>query len=149
VPTYFEDLPHIFVLLEGMDRIQMKNENSSLRGATSVGSLRFPVTLPLYQGYGSHYFEVYVGSPYPQRQTLLVDTGSDHIAIPCSQCKDCGSHADSLFRETKSNTFAYISCSENDRCDITASYAEGSSWKGVLAQDTVHLRRIEEQLFQF
>ena len=132
-----------------MNRFQMKNENSSLRGATSVGSLRFPVTLPLYQGYGSHYFELYIGSPYPQRQTLLVDTGSDHIAIPCSQCKDCGSHADPFFHEKKSHTFAYISCSENDRCDITASYAEGSSWKGVLAQDAVHLGRIKEHSFQF
>ena len=30
----------------------------------------------LYQGYGTHYIDVYVGTPHPQRQTLIIDTGS-------------------------------------------------------------------------
>ena len=29
----------------------------------------------LYQGYGTHYVDLWVGSP-PQRQTVIVDTGS-------------------------------------------------------------------------
>lgn len=132
-----------------MNRFQMKSEKPSLRGSNGLELLAFPVTLPLYQGYGSHYFEVYVGSPYPQRQTLLVDTGSDHIAIPCSQCKDCGSHTDLLFNEKRSYTFQQISCPESDRCEMNASYAEGSSWKGVLAKDVVHVGRMEKPGISF
>lgn len=127
----------------------MKTGNSSLRGSRGEDSVRFPITLPLYQGYGSHYFEVYIGSPTPQRQTLLVDTGSDYTAIPCSQCKDCGSHLDELFNEKKSYSFQQISCPEGVDCEIKASYAEGSSWKGVLVHDVVHLGRVENHSVNF
>jgi len=127
----------------------MKTENSSLRGRKGVDTVRFPITLPLYQGYGSHYFEVYVGSPFPQRQTLLVDTGSDYTAIPCSQCKDCGSHLDEVFNEQNSHSFHQIECPEDEDCEIKASYAEGSSWKGVLVHDVVHLGRVENHNVNF
>jgi hypothetical protein len=30
----------------------------------------------LYQGYGTHYVDLWVGSPVPQRQTVIVNTGS-------------------------------------------------------------------------
>ena len=34
--------------------------------------------VPLSQGYGTHYANVWVGSPRPQRKTLIVDTGSHY-----------------------------------------------------------------------
>jgi len=34
----------------------------------------------LYQGYGTHYVDLWVGTPNPQRQTVIVDTGS-HLLI--------------------------------------------------------------------
>ena len=30
----------------------------------------------LYQGYGTHYIDLWCGTPKPQRQTVIVDTGS-------------------------------------------------------------------------
>jgi len=47
----------------------------------------------LYQGYGTHYIDLWIGSPTPQRQTLIVDTGSSITAFPCSGCDDCGNSA--------------------------------------------------------
>ena len=43
----------------------------------------------LYQGYGTHYVDIFVGTP-PQRQTVIVDTGSSITAFPCTGCADCG-----------------------------------------------------------
>ena len=37
---------------------------------------------PLYQGIGTHYANIYVGTP-PQRVSVIVDTGSHHTAFPC------------------------------------------------------------------
>lgn len=44
----------------------------------------------LFQGLGTHYVDLWVGSPSAQRQTLIVDTGSDLTAFPCEPCPDCG-----------------------------------------------------------
>lgn len=45
---------------------------------------------PLFQGMGTHYSFIYVGTP-PQRVSVIVDTGSHHTAFPCVGCK-CGNH---------------------------------------------------------
>ena len=37
---------------------------------------------PLYQGIGTHYANIFVGTP-PQRVSVIVDTGSHHTAFPC------------------------------------------------------------------
>ena len=39
--------------------------------------------VPLSQGYGTHYVHLWVGSPTPQRQSVIVDTGSHFTAFPC------------------------------------------------------------------
>lgn len=63
----------------------------------------------LYQGYGTHYVDLWVGYP-PQRQTLVVDTGSSVTTFPCSGCKSCGSHADPPFDEGASGSFTATRC---------------------------------------
>jgi len=40
------------------------------------------VTAPLFQGMGTHYADVWVGTP-PQRKSVIVDTGSHYTAFPC------------------------------------------------------------------
>lgn len=67
----------------------------------------------LYQGYGTHYVDLWVGTP-PQRQTVIVDTGSGITAFPCSGCSNCGAdyHADIFFQEEKSSTFQKFSCNQ-------------------------------------
>lgn len=38
---------------------------------------------PLYIGYGTHISYIYVGNP-PQRQSVIIDTGSSATAFPCT-----------------------------------------------------------------
>ena len=71
----------------------------------------------LYQGYGTHYLDLWVGSP-PQRQTVIVDTGSSITAFPCSGCDHCGDnpatgeiyHLDEDFDKFKSSTYQQFEC---------------------------------------
>ncbi|KAL7446619.1 hypothetical protein ACHAXM_011641 [Skeletonema potamos] len=107
----------------------------------------------LYQGYGTHYVDLWVGNP-PQRQTAIVDTGTSATAFPCSECKNCGQHTDPPFDETKSKSFrvppcakdgetgscAFGSCAD-ERCVIAHNFGSGSdasSWTAFEAQDVVY-----------
>ena len=47
--------------------------------------------IPLYgnTSLGYYYANIYVGSP-PQKQSVIVDTGSGQLALPCSKCVSCG-----------------------------------------------------------
>ena len=105
----------------------------------------------LYRGYGTHYVDLWVGTPIPQRQTVIVDTGSSVTAFPCKGCKKCGFddieyHLDSYFDPTLSQTFQKVSCkkcklgtcNQSDKtCQIGLSYVEGSSWQAYEALDLV------------
>lgn len=57
----------------------------------------------LYQGYGTHYIDLWIGSPTPQRQTVIVDTGSSITAFPCSGCDDCGNNIDTAASSSSSS----------------------------------------------
>ncbi|KAL7462147.1 hypothetical protein ACHAXS_002538, partial [Conticribra weissflogii] len=105
----------------------------------------------LYQGYGTHYVDLWVGTPTPQRQTVIVDTGSGVTAFPCEECQNCGSsyHTDGYFVQSKSQTFRALSCNEcfrgycatmdgSKKCRISMSYAEGSSWSAYESFDTCY-----------
>ena len=58
------------------------------------------ISIPLHFNSGSHHAHLYIGSP-PQRQTLIIDTGSKAMAFPCKTCKKCapccGTHASPYF----------------------------------------------------
>jgi len=107
----------------------------------------------LYQGYGTHYVDLWVGTP-PQRQTVIVDTGSGVTAFPCSGCKDCGAkfHASKFFVEADSSSFQKLDCKNcqerascthknqpNEMCKVGVSYQEGSSWSAFQATDLTYL----------
>lgn len=105
----------------------------------------------LYQGYGTHYVDLWCGTP-PQRQTVIVDTGSGVTAFPCSACSDCGVpryHIDSLFDEAISSTFQHKTCSNGcvasrsrcsgGECKISMAYAEGSRWDAFEAVDSCYI----------
>jgi len=106
----------------------------------------------LYQGYGTHYVDVWVGTPTAQRQTVIVDTGSGVTAFPCSKCDDCGEsyHTDGYFMESESDTFETVDCDSCMRghcsswnnqkvCRISMSYQEGSSWAAYEARDWAYV----------
>jgi hypothetical protein len=100
---------------------------------------------PLSQGYGTHYAHVWVGSPVPQRKSVIVDTGSHYTAFPCKGCHDCGEehHTDPYYDFSQSATFRPLPCQEcklgatchRDQCIFSQSYTEGSSWEAFQAQD--------------
>lgn len=107
----------------------------------------------LFEGYGTHYVDLWCGSP-PQRQTVIVDTGSGVTAFPCSGCKDCGVpdyHVDRLFVEKESETFQKSNCDttkdclmgrsscQSGTCKIGMSYAEGSRWNAYEAVDRCYV----------
>lgn len=107
-------------------------------------------TVPLHATTGTHHVYVYIGSP-PQRQTLIVDTGSRLLAFPCQPCRGCGRHASQFYSHKTSTTdvipkcdncYLNVSkCSEfSDRCVVTQKYTEGSSWTAFETEDVVMVR---------
>ena len=106
----------------------------------------------LYQGYGTHYLDLWVGTP-SQRQTVIIGTGSGVTAFPCSKCTDCGEthHTDSYFIEADSTTYFKVPCEEcmrgrcrskpsdeNSECRLEYSYAEGSAWAAYMSKDLTY-----------
>ncbi len=71
-------------------------------------------SVPLSQGYGTHFANVWVGTPVPQRKTVIVDTGSHYTAFPCTGCNDCGAphHTDPYYRPENSKTFQQLQCND-------------------------------------
>jgi Xylanase inhibitor N-terminal len=99
--------------------------------------------------YSQHYADLWCGSPTPQRQTVIVDTGSGVTAFPCSECKTCGVpdyHIDLLFDGKASQSYRKLSCNEclkgdcrGNECSMGMSYAEGSSWHAYEVVDHCYI----------
>ena len=106
----------------------------------------------LFQGMGTHFVDLWVGTPTPQRQTLIVDTGSGVVAFPCEPCRDCGKsyHTDGDFRHQESTTYTLEQCDncnlgtckkvdDFDYCGMSMGYAEGSTWHAYESRDYVYV----------
>lgn len=133
--------------LSRFERSEQEKAQHRNLAATDQNKDLYQVT-PLFQGYGTHYATVWVGTP-PQRKSVIVDTGSHFTAFPCVGCKNCGEehHTDSYFDPSKSTTFMQLGCDEcegvsrcqqsnaGDRCVFSQSYTEGSSWSAYQAKD--------------
>ena len=138
----------------GLSKEQLENEQTynGLRRQRNLQNNDPHQTMAgLYLGYGTHYVDLYCGTP-PQRQTVIVDTGSSQTAFPCSACTDCGAnyyHAGPLFDERKSSTFEPHNCNtcsqradceeDTDQCTFAQYYSEGSNWKAFEAIDTCYI----------
>jgi hypothetical protein len=82
---------------------------------------------PLFPGYGTHFAYAYVGTP-PQRQSLIVDTGSHYTAFPCVGCTKCGKHTDPYWNIKNSTTAVVPKCTVGTKettCEIEQGYSEG------------------------
>jgi hypothetical protein len=96
-------------------------------------------TMPL----GYYYARVHVGTP-GQVFTVIVDTGSSLMAIPCQGCSRCGKHMNPYFQQSKSSTYIdgcsnipnCHSCS-GAHCTYRTHFVEGSSIGGNVAMDQV------------
>jgi len=130
---------------------QRPSRPSSRRTSLEVGGLHQGYG----KGYGTHYVDLWVGTP-PQRQTVIVDTGSGVTAFPCSACSDCGDkyHANPSFEEDYSSSFRKYKCdsctergtcsnldTKDEYCKIGVSYTEGASWTGYQAEDETYFGR--------
>jgi len=87
---------------------------------------------PLVTGIGTHYAFIWVGTP-PQRQSVIIDTGSYHTAFPCDPCGDCGDytayHEGLPFEPAASSTLVVTGDS------WSASYSEGDGWHAAVVKD--------------
>lgn len=129
-----------------------------LRGGTTTKTGESPsalhkppdanVTIPIHAEKGSHHAEIYIGSP-PQRQTVILDTGSRVVAFPCKPCKKCGQHVNPYFDTSRSTTHRFSKCGSclmqgiskcslfGNRCAMEQHYTEGSGWSGDEVEDIV------------
>ena len=137
------------------------NNNNNNVGMTKKkgGIFNSYQTSPLHQGYGTHYATIWVGTP-PQRQSVIIDTGSHFTAFPCKGCVNCGEehHTDKYFDPDVSSTFRALTCNEclsgrcsserqqqhgqdgvsnDEKCVFSQAYTEGSSWSAYESMDKV------------
>jgi hypothetical protein len=109
-----------------------ESTTGGMRGHRRMDQMKSLLT-PLFQGYGTHFSYIYVGTP-PQRQSVIVDTGSHYTAFPCTGCAQCGQHTDKYWDLSNSSTADIQKCGK-DNCNFGQSYSEGSSWRAFKVVD--------------
>eukprot|EP00826_Nyctotherus_ovalis_P042934 TRINITY_DN4487_c0_g3_i5.p1 TRINITY_DN4487_c0_g3~~TRINITY_DN4487_c0_g3_i5.p1 ORF type:complete len:127 (-),score=7.54 TRINITY_DN4487_c0_g3_i5:401-781(-) len=93
-------------------------------------------TYPLYGNASElqyYYANVYIGSP-PQRQSVIIDTGSSFVGVPCNESCDanCGAqHNDPLYESASSNSFSNEGCNGVNISPCECS-PEGCRYKQVV-----------------
>ncbi len=59
-----------------------------------------------------YYVDLYIGEP-PQKQSVIIDTGSHITAVPClPHCKNCGKHLNEYYDMRKSKFSRVLNCEE-------------------------------------
>ena len=93
------------------------------------------------------YADLFIGTPAPQKFTVITDTGSTLAAVPCFNCANCGAHMDPRYQPAASTTAVALRCGDcsgygcngEQQCTYSQGYAEGSHISGVLYRDEVYL----------
>jgi hypothetical protein len=76
---------------------------------------------------GYYYINLYVGTP-PQEQSVIIDTGSGQLAMPCSRCVSCGnSHIHKPFDLRSSSSSKVLTCVPHLPLRIQAMSYAGSA----------------------
>ncbi|KAL7066676.1 eukaryotic aspartyl protease family protein [Cryptosporidium serpentis] len=95
-----------------------------------------------------YYTDIFVGLPRPQRQSVIVDTGSNLLAFVCTDCEKCGHHIDPYYDPRKSLTSMVVPCKpycrycvdNGNQCAYDITYMEGSHLSGRYFEDFVSVR---------
>ena len=101
---------------------------------------------------GYYSTDVCIGSP-AKRYDLIIDTGSSVTAVPCSTCRQCGTHHCGVagrFDLKRSSTGQPVGCRSHsgltcescisNQCSYSVHYTEGSAIKGHVVSDIAHMR---------
>jgi len=130
-------------------------------GSMCVGTIKiFLSVLSFSNSHWSLRPSMHAGCPNPQKQTLIVDTGSDKLGFPCApECdpSSCGAdfHLSPFYEYDNSTCFSSILCEDCEQgwcsdnsidafCSVGVSYAEGSSWNGFEVEDSMAVGSIDE-----
>jgi len=96
--------------------------------------------------YAYYFADLLIGSPKPQRASVIIDTGSRLVGFPCKGCQHCGEHLDPVFDLSRSKSARLLNCSShctegciNGHCSYRETYSEGSTISGLWFDDTVQL----------
>lgn len=157
-PLEYRQSPHARQLSEARHRAERADGPAGADETSGHGSMRRQrrglamlssnwsgSTLPLSGDVvtlGYYYVTLHIGTP-PRPFSVIVDTGSSVTAIPCTGCRRCSKHMNTRFDPATSRTFQAVPCSQGlsctscrrGACGYHASYEEGSSHLGYLAQD--------------
>jgi len=120
------------------------------------------LTTPLYGSIGDeayYYLNIFIGNP-PQKQSVILDTGSSIFGFPCKGCVSCGTHVNELFDFNSSTTSHWVDCSDKEcfsnkcsidkfgenhhHCEYYQAYSEGSSISGKYFSDLISLTALQD-----
>merc|ERR1711976_522961 len=99
-----------------------------------------------------YYIELYTGHN-SQPTSVIIDTGSDFLAFPCSTCPEgkCGKHkypaydvhhspsAQLLKCGAQVGKYKCTKCNKDGHCEFSRFYLEGSGLKGLVWSDYVSI----------
>jgi hypothetical protein len=99
-----------------------------------------------YRKLAYFYAYVYVGDP-AQQFTVITDTGSSLMAVPCFDCNTCGAHMDPKYDPSRSSSSSPVQCGQPEcggsctgaSCTFEQGYAEGSHIGGRFYRDATRL----------
>ena len=98
---------------------------------------------------GYYYSKVSIGTPQKIKK-LMIDLGSDLLAITCIGCESCGKDPANYYNYTESSTS--IMLHKNDvnsnilgKFNYSVQYVEGSQLKGFLIKDTLSFSSSESK----
>jgi len=101
--------------------------------------------------YAEYYAAVLqIGTPVPQRQSVIIDTGSAITFVACTGCpaSKCNKHDDPNFVPAKSETFKWedcpschsgtkFRCERDNKCKFSLHYYDGAGASGRIFSDLV------------
>jgi len=111
-----------------------------------------------YAGEGTHFIDVFVGSP-AQKRILAVSSGADFTAFPCQGCTLCGNII-SFYQQSLSPTFSTMPCGRcvggqrEDVCDSNREFCvargynlvDKSAWTAYEARDVFYVGGADAEL---
>lgn len=121
---------------------QLASSNNSYHNDSLVYEVPL---LGVIQTDGYYFIDIYVGWPNPQRQSVILDTGSSLLGFTCTNCSQCGVHNDKPFNPRLSTTSRWLGCngvcecSSQNVCTYSVEYEEGSSLHGHMFTDVTVL----------